>query len=200
LVTGVFHLITTAIGAAPKAAAAGAAAAEGVPKAVSGGPAEALMFYLLAGAIVLSTLGICFSKSIVRMAVWLFFTLGTVAVLYLLLAANFVAAIQLIVYVGGTLVLLIFGVMLTTRSPWVTFQPRRSEVVGATVVGLVLFGVLTTVLTRATWPKQAEEVYGTTVANLGQELLTTYLGPFEAASVLLLLVMVGAAYLARQER
>ena len=71
---------------------------------------EVVFFYGFALTTVVSALAVCISKNIVRMAVWLFATLGSVAVLYFLLAAYFIAAIQLIVYVGGTLVLLIFGV------------------------------------------------------------------------------------------
>ncbi len=120
--------------------------------------------------------------------------------MYFLLAANFLGAIQLIVYAGGVLVLIIFGVMLTTKSPWVRFEPKRSEViVGGTVCGL-LFIVLSTLLLRVDWSANAHpQASGGSVAEFGAALLTTYLVPFEIASVLLLVVMIGAAYLARPE-
>lgn len=173
----------------------------GVTHAVPpGGLLEAAMFYLVAGAVVVSALGICFSKNIVRMAVWLFGSLASVAILYFLLAANFLGAIQLIVYVGGTLVLLIFGVMLTSQSPWVRFGTPLRELAAATIVCLGLFVCLVAVLAGATWAESAGIVQGTSIAAFGRRLLTTYLVPFEVAGVLLFIVMVGAAHLARPEK
>ncbi len=173
---------------------------EGPPVWHQGGAVEALFFYLFGGALMASALGVCISKSIVRMAVWLFFALGAVAILYLLLGAFFLGAIQLIVYAGGTLILLVFGVMLTSKSPWVRFDCPKTELVAAAMVSGVLFVGLVTVLAGASWPPEASIAQRATVADIGKELLTTYLVPFEVASVVLLVVMIGAAYLARQER
>lgn len=168
--------------------------------AVPGGVLEAFLFYAVGGATVVSALGVCFSKNIVRMAVWLFSALGSVAMLYFLLAANFLGAIQLIVYAGGTLVLLVFGVMLTSKSPWARYEAGKVEILLATVVCGTLALVLGVVLTRATWAGPEGVVPGASMADFGNRLLTTYLLPFEVAGVLLMIVMVGAAHLARQER
>ena len=167
--------------------------------AAPGGLLEVLLFYAVAGSTVLSALGVCVAKNIVRMAVWLFIGLGSVAMLYFLLAANFLGAIQLIVYAGGTLVLLVFGVMLTSKSPWVRFDPPKVELIAAGIVCLALAMTLCTVLARTAWSSVERIVPGATVAAFGERLLTTYLVPFEVAGVLLMIVMVGAAYLARQE-
>lgn len=173
----------------------------GVTEAVPpGGPLEALMFYGAAGPIVLAAIGICLSKNIVRMAVWLFLALGAVAVLYFLLAANFLGAIQLIVYVGGTLVLLIFGVMLTSKSPWVKFSISKAEWLAASTVCIALAISLCVILSRATWATAEGVVPGSSMADLGRRLITVYLVPFEVAGVLLFIVMVGAAHLARPEK
>lgn len=161
---------------------------------------EALLFYTVAGGAVVSALGVCLAKNIVRMAVWLFVALGSVALLYFLLAANFLGAIQLIVYAGGTLVLLIFGVMLTSKSPWARFEPAKREVLGAGVVCAALFATLCAVITRIAWWAPSETVPGTSVHQIGESLLTTYLVPFELAGVVLMIVMVGAAHMARQEK
>ncbi len=168
--------------------------------AVPGGLLEAALFYSVAAATVVASLGVCFSKNIVRMAVWLFIALGSVALLYFLLAANFLGAIQLIVYVGGTLVLLIFGVMLTSKSPWARFEVGKLELVGAAAVCGSLLAALCVVVYQAVWPGLEGVVPGASVADLGRQLLTTYLVPFEVAGVLLMIVMVGAAHLARQEK
>lgn len=171
-----------------------------VDAAAPGGWLEPILFYLVAIILVMSSLGVCLSKNIVRMAVWLFGALGSVAMLYFLLAANFLGAIQLIVYVGGTLILLIFGVMLTSKSPWVRFEAPAGEAVAAAAVCFVLFVCLCVVLGRAVWQGVAEVVPGAAIVDLGKALLTTYLVPFEVAGVLLMIVMVGAAHLARQDK
>jgi len=160
---------------------------------------EAGLFYLFAAVTLAAGLAICIAKNIVRMAVFLFVTLGAVAVLYFLLLANFIAVIQLIVYAGGTLILLVFGVMLTSKSPWARFDTKLWELGAAGVVCVVFAAVLLAVLLTTAWPQSAEAVTAPTVADFGRTLLTTYLVPFEAVSVLLLAVMIGAAYLARQE-
>jgi NADH-quinone oxidoreductase subunit J len=165
-----------------------------------GGLLEAVLFYAVAAVTIIASLGICIGKNIVRMAVWLFIALGSVAMLYFLLAANFLAAVQLIVYAGGTLILLVFGVMLTSKSPWARFEPAKRELLAAAVVCGVLLVSLCMVLFRAIWPVTEGFVPGAAVADLGRALLTTYLVPFEVAGVLLMIVMVGAAHLARQDK
>ncbi len=161
---------------------------------------EAVMFYLLAGVAAASAVGCVVSTNIVRMAMWLFGALGAVAVLYFLLAANFLGAIQFIVYAGGTLIVIIFGVMLTSKSPWVKYVPKPVETVAGAGVCLVLFASLVVVLTDMDWGEANPNPVAYEVAKIGEQLLTTYLVPFEVASVLLLAVMIGAAYLARRER
>jgi NADH-quinone oxidoreductase subunit J len=165
-----------------------------------GGLLEALLFYGVAGATTLCALGVCFTQNIVRMAVWLFVALSTVAMLYFSLAANFLGAIQLIVYAGGTLVLLVFGVMLTSKSPWVRFDSPLIERIGAGVVCALLAICIAVVLTRSTFQGAVGVVPGAAVEAIGRRLITVYLVPFEVAGVLLMIVMVGAAHLARQEK
>lgn len=160
---------------------------------------EDVLFYVFAGLTVLSALSVVFAGSVVRMAMWLFATFGAVAMLFFLLQAFFLGVVQLVVYVGGILVLIVFGIMLTSSSPWLKFEIKRGELIATGVVSLGLCGVLCYVLLNAQWTgKPLTE--GATMAGLGQALLTDYLVPFEVASVLLLVVMIGAAYLAKQER
>ena len=164
---------------------------------------ETVVFYLFAAVMVGSALAILLSRNIVRSAIWLLGTLGSAAGLYLLLAANFVAAIQLIVYAGGVLILIVFGVMLTSRNPHLRYEPSGREIGIAVVVALVLCAGMVAAILDGPWPQAgAEQVaaQGGGIAALGRELLTTYLVPFELVSVLLLAVMIGAAYLARPEK
>jgi NADH-quinone oxidoreductase subunit J len=161
--------------------------------------AEAFLFYLVATVVAVSALGCVLSLNIVRMATFLFATLSAVAILYLLMSATFLAALQLIVYAGGTLIVIIFGVLLTSQAPWARFAPKKVEIVAGAIVCATLFGGLTTAVVRQNWANAG--INGRfSVAAFGQELLTTYLVPFELSSVLLLAVMIGAAYLARPEK
>src|SRR5260370_8973308 len=82
------------------------------------------------------------SQNIVRAATWLLFALGGTSGIFFLLGADFVGAAQLLVYVGGTLVLVVFGVMLTAQGPFITMKTSPAEWAIAGLVGLLLFGVI----------------------------------------------------------
>ncbi|TWT44080.1 NADH-quinone oxidoreductase subunit J [Phycisphaerae bacterium RAS1] len=169
---------------------------------LSAHPLETFGFYFFAALTVVSSLAIALTTDIVRTAAWLLGALCGVAGLYLLLAANFLAAIQLVVYAGGIMVLIVFGVMLTARDPRLQFTVSRREVAlaGATC-GVLLIGLLT-VLLRAVWPMwtKSPTADATPVRAIGEALLTTYLLPFEVVSILLLAALIAAAYLARSEK
>src|ERR1700729_4140749 len=91
--------------------------------------ATAVLFYLFAIMTGASAICVVASKNIVRTAVYLLFALIGVTGIYFLLSAEFLAAVQLVVYVGGTLILIVFGVMLTSKSPFSRFEPKLSEVI-----------------------------------------------------------------------
>lgn len=158
---------------------------------------EAVLFYMFAGMAAISAIWVVLSTNIVRTAVALLFTLIGVAGLYFLLNAEFLAAVQLVVYAGGTLILIIFGVMLTSKSPFSRFEPKLAEVVVAMSCGLVLLVALVAGILRATFKTQPAPTGNYPVDKLGQAMLGDFLVPFELASVLLLVVMIGAAYLAK---
>ncbi|HTL28781.1 MAG TPA: NADH-quinone oxidoreductase subunit J [Tepidisphaeraceae bacterium] len=161
---------------------------------------SAALFYVFAGMSAASALGVVVSRNIVRTAVFLLFTLVGVAGLYFLLSAEFLAAVQLVVYAGGTLILIIFGVMLTSKSPFSRFEPKPVEVVIAISVASVIFFALVLAISRAKFASNAIETGAYPIDKLGQTLLGDFLVPFEIVSVLLLVVMIGAAYLAKGRR
>src|SRR5205085_5879663 len=111
----------------------------------------AFPFWAIAGLTGACALAVVVSQNIVRSATWLLFTLGGVSAIFFLLGADFVGATQLLVYVGGTLVLVIFGVMLTAQGPFITMKTSAAEWGISAVVGLLLFGVLAASLITATW-------------------------------------------------
>src|SRR5215217_696185 len=104
--------------------------------------ATAVLFYLFAIMAGGSAAAVVISRNVVRMAVALLFTLAGVAGLYFLLNAEFLAAVQLVVYAGGTLILIVFGVMLTSKSPFSRFEPKLPEVVIAVSIAAVLLTAL----------------------------------------------------------
>jgi len=162
--------------------------------------ASAALFYLFALMSAGSAIGVVVSRNIVRTAVCLLFTLMGVAGLYFLLHAEFLAAVQLVVYAGGTLILIIFGVMLTSKSPFSRFEPKLAEVIIAMSIGFILLIALLLGIGRTTYAENPVEGGTYPVDTLGQVLLGDYLVPFEIVSVLLLVVMIGAAYLAKGRR
>src|SRR2546430_2840741 len=161
---------------------------------------SASLFYLFALMSAVSAIGLVLSRNIVRTAVCLLFTLVGVAGLHFLLAAEFLAAVQLVVYAGGTLILIIFGVMLTSKSPFSRFEPKLAEIIIAISVGSILLVALIAGIFRTHFAGNAMEAGGNPVDKLRQTVLGDYLVPFELASVLLLVVMIGAAYLAKGRR
>ncbi len=182
------------------------------------------LFAIVATITAVSALCVVLSRNVVRMAVWLLFTLIGVSLAYFLLGAEFVGTAQLIVYVGGTLVLVVFGVMLTAQGPLRVLHTKPAEWAIGGILGLVLFGLLVDVSFRIALPPPSGENQLPGTATLGLSFLgvtetqsnarvtgiqngtvsprtpVAYLLPFEIVSVHLLVVLIGAAYLARAKR
>jgi NADH-quinone oxidoreductase subunit J len=104
---------------------------------------NAVLFYTLAALTGVSALAVVISQNIVRAATWLLFTLAGAAGIFFLLGAEFIGATQLLVYVGGTLVLVVFGVMLTAQGPFINMKISAAEWAVAVFVGAMLYAVLT---------------------------------------------------------
>src|SRR5262245_4052135 len=114
---------------------------------------HAFLFWTVALLTALSAVSVVVTQNIVRAAAWLLFSLAGTAGLFFLLGADFVGATQLIVYVGGTLVLVVFGVMLTAQGPFISMKTSAAEWGIATVVGLVFLGMLVfAIVTLRPWP------------------------------------------------
>jgi NADH-quinone oxidoreductase subunit J len=162
-----------------------------------------VVFHALAAVAILSAVAAAVAPRIVHAAFGLMAAFLAVAGLYALLGADFVAFAQVLVYVGGILVLLVFGVLLTARTETdlgATTRARRGVAVG---VGGLLFLALLLALDATRWPgADAVPAPAPTTKPIGRTLLDPegMLVPFEVASVLLLAALVGAAYLARRRR
>jgi NADH:ubiquinone oxidoreductase subunit 6 (subunit J) len=182
-------------------------------------------FFVFALIAVGFALGVVFSSNVVHMAFYLTLSLGAVAGLFYLAGAEFVGAMQFMIYVGGTLVLLIFGVMLTAQSRFVRMKTSAGEWVLAAAVGSTLLALLAhAAISNSAWTTPRTNRGDLSIADaqhvtaLGQALsgvrtdqldeqnpslrrgMSGYLLPFEIASVHLLVVLIGAGYLARAKK
>lgn len=159
-----------------------------------------VIFYLFAILTVGSAYLVVTTKNIVHSAFYLLFTLFGVAGLYVLLGADFIAIVQLMVYVGGILILLLFGVMLTNKITDVKLRTGTLHIIPA-VVGTGLFmGVLVSMMLRTNWKSEPAEIPTTTLYGLGRFLLTDYVLIFELLGILLLIALIGAASIARRDK
>ena len=157
------------------------------------------IFWLVVTVTVVSAAVVVLNSQLIYSAVALLFTLFGVAGLYVFLWADFIAGVQLLVYVGGILVLIIFGIMLTNRisSVRISHKSVQQGVGGAVVVWLFIF--LSIVVIKTPWLGQPAIEPSNSVAKVGTLLLTKYLLPFEVVSILLLGALIGAAVLSRED-
>ena len=161
---------------------------------------QEIAFLILAVIGGLAGLLVVTSRNVVHAALFLVVALSSIAVVFLLLAAPFVAFVQVIIYVGAIVVLILFGIMLT-RAPVgrrVLDNTIRARV-GALVVGAGFFAMLTTFLVEAFGGDRIANRAATVTAALGNSLFRNFVLPFEAVSVLLLAALVGAIVLARRD-
>ena len=182
---------------------------------------HSVFFMLFASIACAFSLAVVMTSNIVRMAFYLVIALGAIAGLFFLAGADFVGSMQLMIYVGGTLVLLIFGVMLTAQGPFITMKtPAGQWILAAVIGGGLLYVLLLTAFSVNAWKGkiQADAVAPRTATRIGMDLMgvrtdqlqqpdatlrggmSGYLLPFEIVSIHLLVVLVGAAYLARTKR
>lgn len=157
----------------------------------------AVAFYVLAALAVGGGAFVAFARNILHSAFSLLATLAGVAGLYLFAGADFVGVTQILVYVGGILVLLLFAVLLTNQIGTVRLSNPALPRGAAVLVALALGGGLAALALGVAWPTTTAVATPTT-ARLGDALLHEYLLPFELVSVVLLVALVGAMVLARR--
>ncbi len=157
-----------------------------------------IIFWAFAALMLGSAFIVVHGKNLVRSAFSLLATFFSAAVFYVMLGADFLAGVQLLVYVGGILTLLVFGVMLTNRIYNLNLETQTFQVLPGALVSLAVFVILTTVVVRTPWSQSALIEDGPTTPIIGRALMTEYVLPFEIASVLLLVALLGAAMLVRR--
>jgi len=160
---------------------------------------EAVVFWIFATLSVASAAVVVLARTLIYSAFALLVTFFGVAGLYVLLGADFLAATQILIYVGGILVLLLFGVMLTHKIYDLDLRSGTIQLASGLIVAAGLFVILAALALKAEWPTLARAPAPTT-AGIGRLFLSDYLLPFEAASVLLLVALMGAAMIVRRRR
>jgi NAD(P)H-quinone oxidoreductase subunit 6 len=175
---------------------------------------EQLLFYVLSGVALVSALLVVSLKNFVRSIFLFFLTLFSMAGLFVFALADFVAITQLVIYVGGVLVLMIFAFLLSNRELLNNPDKAKAQVgfihyFPGILSAVLFFGVLMFVFRgidpdNFDWIKAASQntlkPTDNTTHYLGINIMTRYLLPFEVVSVLLLMALIGAAHLARKER
>ena len=174
-----------------------------------------VLFYFLSFIAIASALYAAASKNLVRSIFVFFVTLFSLAGLYVLALADFVAVTQVVIYVGGILVLILFAFMLSGKETLNVLQKQEGKFLSvkklpAILLAALFFIVLINIVFKADadnlpWVRDAINLKNEItpkdimIDNIGVNLMTRYLLPFEAISILLLVALVGAAHLSRKE-
>lgn len=160
--------------------------------------AEAAVFYALAAITVGSAAVVVLARSLIYSAFALLFTFVGVAGLYLQLGADFLAASQLLIYVGGILVLLLFGVMLTHKLYDLDLRSEVTQFAPGAIVSVAFLAMLAWFAWSTDWAVGPGRAPAATTREIGKLFMSRWLLPFEAASILLLIALVGAAMIVRR--
>src|ERR1700744_314152 len=173
------------------------------------------LFYLMGFITLASAVFVAASKNLVRSVFMFFVTLLALAGLYVMALAEFISISQIVIYVGGILVLILFAFMLSGKDTLANLQQQENRFISisklpALLLAVLFFIVMINLLFKAdinnlAWVREAVIGKNTftptddTVNNIGVNLMTTYLLPFEAISILLMMALVGTAHLSRKE-
>jgi len=169
--------------------------------------AQNVVFWILAAAMVLAALGVVRSRNVVHAALYLVVVMAGAAAQYILLAAEFVAWVQVIIYIGAVIILFLFGIMLTRAPMGGETDLDNDRKWPAAVVSLFLAGVLGSLLVDAFHAKEVaisgvkgEATLRTgTSGHIADLIFRSYVVPFEVVSILLLAALVGAVVIARRD-
>ena len=160
---------------------------------------ETMVFYLFAFLIVISALAVVTLRNIFHCALFLILCLFSVAGVYVLLHAEFLAAVQVLLYVGAVAILMIFAIMLTSKLAGREIQMTNEQTFLGLFLSFVLLFGLVYALRGTLFRIVAEGQQSKSTLQIGRLLLTDYVLPFELVSVLLLVALIGAIVIARQE-
>jgi len=160
------------------------------------------MFYFFGLLAVISALGVLFTRNVLYATFFLILSFFSVASIYVLGNASFIGVTQLLIYVGGILILMIFGLMLTTKlSGKVLVTESHNKRMGV-ILGVVFFSVLSFIIFSANFEvlNKSVEMPKKMIEVIGVDLMSKYLIPFEIAAILLLIALIGAAVISEKRK
>ena len=165
--------------------------------------AQNVAFWILAISMAGAAIGVVRSQNVVHAALYLVVVLAGATAQYILLAAEFVAWVQVLIYIGAIVILFLFGIMLTRAPMRSVGSMDNNQRIASAVVGLFLFGVITALLVDAYGGKEIK-LENKLVAigrsgTIATSMFRNYLVPFEVVSMLLLAALVGAVVIARRD-
>ena len=166
--------------------------------------ASTVIFYVLGSLVLIFGAMTVFSRRIFRAAVYLLFSLISVAGIYLLWGMDFIAALQIIIYVGGIVVLIIFSIFLTQRSGEKLPPPIKKRLVWSGILGVSGLGLTSWVVYDYLFSASTLPAVEPTVHNIGEQMLSYskygYVFPFEVINILLLAALVGSIVIAMKKK
>jgi len=163
-----------------------------------------IIFFILASAIVLFSVLSIFSRRILRAAIYLLFVLVAMAGLYYMMNFQFLAAVQLMLYAGGIVVLIIFSILLTSQIDSKLQAPKGSHLFAGGITAIAGIALSAITILQFTFKPSQENAVGTDMRSIGLQLMNTdvqgYALPFEVISVLLLAALVGSIFIAQKKK
>ena len=159
---------------------------------------EEVVFFFIAGASVLGALGVVLARNVIHSALFLIFCLMAVAGVFILLAAEFLAIVQVLVYGGAVTILILFAMMLTrVRDAPEALDGPQKPFAAITALAFMIISIIAVTSTK--FPGESEKINVIAFDNIGDSLFTTWAMPFEIASLVLIVALIGAVILARGE-
>jgi NADH-quinone oxidoreductase subunit J len=166
--------------------------------------ASTVMFYLIAAFILVTALLAVTTRKIFRSAIWLLFALIGIAGLFFWMNVEFIAAVQIVVYVGGIVVLIIFSIFLTQQSGKEMPKPNWNRSLFSVLAAVFGFALTYSLIGQYTFTSASDKALNVEVGNIGMQLLSTtehgYILPFEVVSILLLAAMIGCIVIAMKSK
>jgi NADH:ubiquinone oxidoreductase subunit 6 (subunit J) len=161
--------------------------------------AEVVAFWVPAILLVVSALAVVLSKNLFHSVLWLALALTSTAGIFLGLQAEFLAAVQLLLYAGGIVTIVVFAIVVTERLVGERLSHTSRGLAGGGVVAVAFVAIVASAVARSPLPQARPPMTGDLTRAIGESVLTRYVLPFELLAVLMLAAMLGAVYFARPE-
>jgi NADH-quinone oxidoreductase subunit J len=160
---------------------------------------ETLAFWSLAVVLVGSALAVVLSRNLFHSVLWLALALTGTAGVFLLLEAEFLAAVQLLLYAGGVITIVVFAIVVTERLVGERISQTNRRITAGAVTSLAFMALVVNTISRQSLPATSQPLPADLTRTLGEAVLTRFVLPFELLGVLMLAAMLGAIYFARPE-